>query len=456
MKVTISFKVAIVFFLLMLFISGVTLFLIYRDIERIKVEELQVSLRTVAKLAASSIDGNLHSQLPLSPETTDLSGYVALKNHLKDIKEYYPLVRYIYTLVESSTGPVFVVDVGPESELYSLPGDPFDVSRLDKRFNEYSVAEVNTHIFTNASGSFISGFAPIFNKSKEQVGLLGVDMAVEEIEQATFILKKTFLYVIVINLLLSLLLGGIFGRRLTRPVKKLLEGTKELSEGNLDAYVEINNRDEIGELATSFNQMARSLERSYQELKEHFVDSIRSLINALEAKDPYTKGHSLRVGRYSVMIAKEMNVPVDSFESLEAFAAMHDIGKIGVSDDILLKPAALDEEEKKLLRKHPEIGEAILRPIASSDPELLKLIRHHHERPDGKGYPDGLKGDEISILASIVSVADALDAMITNRPYRKGMPIKKAMKELYGEADKQYDARVIDALQRLVDKGKIK
>jgi len=198
--------------------------------------------------------------------------------------------------------------------------------------------------------------------------------------------------------------------------------------------------------------MAQSLQKSYEDLKGSFMNAIRALTVALEAKDPYTKGHSERVSRYCKKIADEMHIPATEVQVLEDLAVMHDIGKIGVHEDILNKPEILTDRERSHIQQHTTIGEDILKPISFFDKRLLQLIRSHHERPDGTGYPDGLRGDQIPLVVSILTVADAFDAMTTDRPYRKALSVPHAVRELLLCAGSQYNTDVVNALQRILEK----
>jgi putative nucleotidyltransferase with HDIG domain len=164
----------------------------------------------------------------------------------------------------------------------------------------------------------------------------------------------------------------------------------------------------------------------------------------LEAKDLYTGKHSERVTRYAYAIAQEMGCGIGQIEALRTVGHLHDIGKIGIADSILNKPAALTREEYELVRKHPVIGESIVAELGLS-PEERAIIRHHHERWDGGGYPDGLSGQEIPLLARIVMVADAFDAMTSKRAYREAMSKSAALEELERNGGLQFDREVVSA-----------
>jgi len=182
----------------------------------------------------------------------------------------------------------------------------------------------------------------------------------------------------------------------------------------------------------------------YESMISNFYAILRSLVNALEAKDLYTGKHSERVTRYALSIGRAMGCSVAEMEALQTVGYLHDIGKIGIADNILNKAGALTEDEFELIKKHPVIGESIVSELGLS-PEERAIIRHHHERWDGGGYPDGLSKHEIPLLARIIMVADSYDAMTSKRAYRNAMSRSEALMELRGNRSKQFDAEVVDA-----------
>jgi len=189
----------------------------------------------------------------------------------------------------------------------------------------------------------------------------------------------------------------------------------------------------------------------YESMTANFYGILRSLVNALEAKDRYTGKHSERVTHYAYRIASNMRCSEDQIESLQTVGYLHDIGKIGVADSILNKSGSLTREEFELVKKHPTIGESIVSELGLS-PDERAIIRHHHERWDGNGYPDGLSGQEIPFLARIIMVADAFDAMTSKRAYRDAMSIPNAVEELRINRNKQFDADVVDAFLDALEK----
>jgi putative nucleotidyltransferase with HDIG domain len=192
-----------------------------------------------------------------------------------------------------------------------------------------------------------------------------------------------------------------------------------------------------------------------EQLRTMFGRALRSLAQALEAKDPHTQNHSGRVAGIALLLAYELRPGHPEFlRSLVTAALLHDIGKIGVPEQILTSPGRLSAEEFEAVKKHPEIGETILRPIYG-DETILRVVRHHHESMDGRGYPDGLTGEAIPLAARIVAVADAYDAMTSARSYRPAMPRQDALDILVQGAGVQWDAEVVLTLQDLANEGRL-
>lgn len=204
--------------------------------------------------------------------------------------------------------------------------------------------------------------------------------------------------------------------------------------------------EEMALLMNLATQTAVAIENSKlsQNADKTYFETLAALAMAVEAKDPYSRGHLERVGSYAVKIAQHMGLEPVDVSHLRDAARLHDVGKIGVTDDVLAKPAPLTDQEWAMMKRHPEIGEGILKPITSLQP-LCDLVRHHHEKLDGSGYPDGLKGDQISVPARILCVADIYDALVTDRPYRKALAHEEAVATLRGMAGR-IDQQVVDAL----------
>ena len=195
--------------------------------------------------------------------------------------------------------------------------------------------------------------------------------------------------------------------------------------------------------------------RLYNELQETYLATIKAFVNTIEAKDPYTRGHTERVAEYATAVAEGMGLAPEEVETIRFGAILHDIGKLGVYEQILWKPTALDEDEWKIVKSHPETGASILGGIRFLE-KAIDIVRHHHERLDGKGYPDGLKDNELSLNARIACVADSFDAMTSDRPYRDALPVEEAVAQMEKKSGTQFDPRVTQTFTRLIREGNIK
>lgn len=247
--------------------------------------------------------------------------------------------------------------------------------------------------------------------------------------------------VLVIVVLFSGLSAWLMARAVQQPIAELLLEMGEVKKGNFEVEATDYRSDEFARLFAGFNHMVQGL-KLREEMNNQLLESYFStLAAALDARDPYTAGHSFRVAQYSEQIAILSGMTPDQVDLLRKSALLHDIGKIGVRDDVLLKDGKLTDEEFEQIKLHPVLGEAILKQIQPAGPiaPLLPGVRSHHERYDGRGYPDGLAGLEIPLFGRIIAVADAYDAMTSDRPYRKGMPVAKALSILEAGKGTQWD-----------------
>jgi HD-GYP domain-containing protein (c-di-GMP phosphodiesterase class II) len=215
-------------------------------------------------------------------------------------------------------------------------------------------------------------------------------------------------------------------------------------------------QEDLDALAGFGNHVAVALENSrlYQSLEQASLDAIQALAKAVEAKDPYTHGHSERVADYSVRLATVIGITEKQSLNLKLACMIHDIGKIGITEKILLKPGRLDHDEQDAIKHHPVIGEAIIRPLKGLS-DIARIIRSHHERYDGLGYPDRIRGEEIPLEARIMAIADSYDAMTTTRPYRVPLPEGAVIRELVENRGKQFDPYLVDSFLKLLEANAI-
>lgn len=197
------------------------------------------------------------------------------------------------------------------------------------------------------------------------------------------------------------------------------------------------------------------ISKEYNEEIEGSKSLMISLANVIEAKDAYTDGHTRRVSAISLALGKELNLNQDELETLEIAGMIHDVGKVAIPEQILNKPGKLTDEEFEIVKKHPEIGEKICIPLGAFK-RYLSPIRHHHEKLNGKGYPDGLKGDEIDVITRILTIADIFDSLYSDRPYRLKMPMEKVKSIMLTEAETGYiDQHLVELLFKLNESGNI-
>ena len=259
-----------------------------------------------------------------------------------------------------------------------------------------------------------------------------------------------------VTMLAAIIAGMLFADGIARNIRKVVAGSLGIARGKFGARVQVQRKDEIGELAHTFNYMSQQLsdydrdnKQLYRDLEKGYIETIRALANSIDAKDSYTRGHSQRVTEYSCEIAQEMGLSEEEIARIQFGGILHDIGKIGIKEKVLGKAAPLTDEEYEYMKTHPLLGVGIVDPIEFLS-GVKPIIRGHHERWDGKGYPDGLKGDDIDIGARIVNVADSYDAMVTQRPYNTPMTSDQAIARLTQIAGGQHDPKVTEAFLRIL------
>jgi HD-GYP domain-containing protein (c-di-GMP phosphodiesterase class II) len=292
------------------------------------------------------------------------------------------------------------------------------------------------------------------------LGVIAIQDEHAALQSVTEMRKQTII-ISLIAATFALLIGFIFAKQLTRPVRDLAAGAHRIASGDFSQRIEVRSRTELGELGESFNQMTDQLEHyiedlrtSSEENRQLFIGTVKALAAAIDGKDPYTRGHSERVSRFSLAIGESLGLPDDEMEKLRISALLHDVGKIAIEDNILKKPAALTDEEFEIMKQHPQRGYKIMSQIPAMK-DFLPGMYMHHEMMDGRGYPQGLKGDQIPMQARIVSVADTFDAMTTDRPYQKGMSLEDALARIKTFVGTRYDPQVVEALVRACETGQI-
>jgi putative nucleotidyltransferase with HDIG domain len=272
------------------------------------------------------------------------------------------------------------------------------------------------------------------------------------------------------SLLSTLLLVGLAfvfavlaARLVSQPIQRLAETSHEIAAGNFSRRVEVAGLgSELADLAEDWNRMSLHLESHVQQLRqaaqanrELFIGSLRAFVAAVDAKDPYTRGHSERVAAVSRTIARQLTLPEELQHKVWIGALLHDVGKIGVEDQILKKAGVLTPEEYDQMKLHTVMGAEILSKIEQLK-EMVPAVRWHHEAWNGRGYPDGLKGEQIPLMARIVAVADCFDAITTNRPYQQAYSLQFAVETITKLTGSRFDAKVVTAFLRAFEAGEVR
>jgi putative nucleotidyltransferase with HDIG domain len=259
-------------------------------------------------------------------------------------------------------------------------------------------------------------------------------------------------------LLVTLAGGFMLTRRLMLPLRECVGEALNISRGIFGTQIKLQGRNEISDLTHTFNYMSKQLhtydlenKALVQSLEQGYLETIAALANSIDSKDSYTRGHSQRVGELSMAIGRELGLPPAELRRLLYGGILHDIGKIGAPERILLKQSRLSDEEMVVMRRHPEIGASIVGPVAFLA-HVLPAVRNHHERWDGNGYPDRLKGEQIPMMARIVNAADTWDACTSTRPYQNAMPYDDAIAVARKLSGTQCDPAVVVAMERALQK----
>lgn len=452
-------KVTVALIFSILFVAFLSYALVYHVSAESQFQQLRRSLMAVAQTASLLIDGDTLKAIPLNKEGINSEAYQKIMRELQRVKSVNPEILYIYTITKTKDPGVwkFIADLDPvvknkeNQDLTSYPGDIYDISQTPNMEKALRGPSADEQLTKDEWGVTLSGYAPVRDKSGRAIAVLGIDISAQDVFDMERKLKHRTLIVLAFGIFLSIVLGILISRRTTEPIRKLQEATRRIAAGDLTHKVEIKGNDEIARLGESFNQMALSLNESRKALHDYFYRMVQSLVRGLEAKDSYTRGHSDRVAEYAYSIALEMGLSKEDAEILKEVTQLHDIGKLGIDENVLNKTEKLRDDEWEIIKRHPVTGEEILKPLLL-EKKLLSVVRNHHERYDGKGYPDGLKGEELDVWVQIVTVADSYDAMTSKRSYRDALSKEIAIAELKKNSQTQFSPQVVEAFLKVLEK----
>jgi putative nucleotidyltransferase with HDIG domain len=366
-------------------------------------------------------------------ETPTVAGAVLLGQSLTEIAQ---------TITGSSSLAVGFHDSSGTVLASSLAGSP----SLSSEVRHEVTADTPVRVATQWNGRPYRLLVNDWTMRGAQLGYLAVAVPADDLSGSLNAIRLVLVALFGAIALGTILIGLALADRITRPIDQLVASMRVVSAGDYSRRVQVRSPDEIGYLATTFNEMTAALQEQIRARDEAYFRNLEALARVIDARDPYTFEHSARVAAISLELAKGMNLAEADLVVLRRAGLLHDVGKIGVSDKILAKTGPLNDEEWASIRRHPVIGYEMLKDVPFLQPSL-DPIRHHHERWDGEGYPDGLKGASISQLARIVTLADAFDAMTSDRPYRKGFSFEFAARTMVSEAGRQFDPVVVDAFK---------
>ena len=440
-------------------ILGITLFsilictlfigaLIY-NVHKLDLEKsLRQSLEKLATTASLMVSGEIHKTI----DSVESDEYKTIQSILQKVKKANNLDSPIYTLkrdLEKNKVKCVITtdDVYLLGATYKLKKEMLSV------FNKAKTT--STPFYVDKTGTWVSSYAPIKDNDNRVVALLKVQHHAGYI----FTELRSRLWIIItfcaIGFMVSTFLIIPLINPITKSIKELDDAAIKLETGDYDRKIDIRTNDEIGHLAKTFEHMRGKLRANIEKLQKAWInekrahlESILTLSRAIEIRDPYTKGHIDKVSEYAMLIGKEMGFSTNEIENLKYGCILHDLGKLDINIDILSKNSELDREETSKIRLHPEYGAEIIRGIEFLE-SAREIILYHHERYDGKGYPHGMKGDEIPLMARIVSLIDAFDAMTSNRPYRDGLSDDEAFAIISEESGRQFDPKICDLFLKL-------
>ena len=334
-------------------------------------------------------------------------------------------------------------------------------SEIVRRFRDHpgNATETMPFDWTTSRAGTAERYLGSYEVSREGWGVF-VQAKESQVYQPVSVMIENTVRWGLLALVSALIAAVVFARVLAKPIIRLAEATRAFARK--DFSVRVNERSfitEVGELAERYNIMAaevedhiRGLKLAVNENKELFLGTAHALVSAIDAKDPYTQGHSKRVNRYSKILARYHGLTDDEIHDIDVSSLLHDVGKIGVDDAILKKPGQLTPDEFEKMKKHTIIGATIMGRIRQMQ-RLLPGLRSHHERWTGEGYPDGLKGEGIPLMARIIAVADSFDAMTTNRPYQKAMTYAQAHARLNELKRTAFDEHIVEEFNRAYRAG---
>ncbi|MDD4202752.1 MAG: HD domain-containing protein, partial [Candidatus Omnitrophica bacterium] len=423
----------------------------FQDVKHQQEQNIGKTLKIIAQTAVLGIYNKLG-------DIYDSENFkILIKEYLIEVKEENDITEPFYLLKRKSKNKVSIIVTTDRGNISG--GEYLINSALEATFDKKKATF--SSIYKDKNGMWISAYAPIRDAKGDVLYVLEINREISY--YLALVRTKAFQIVLVcfLGCVIGMFLGSLFLRPILESIGFLSAAARKIKKGDYESPIqEVNTRDEIEHLAVTMEHMRRSLKEyisklktSIEEEKKAHLESIKTLSEAIAIREPYTKGHIKRVWKYAQLIAQEMNLSEEDIEILEYGCILHDVGKIGVNVDIINKDKKLDDIEYDSIKKHPEMGVKIIEGIPFLE-KAKDIILYHQECFDGTGYPEGLKGENIPILARIVSIADTYDAIVSDRSYRKGGTHEAAVEEIKRSAGTQFDPKIVEAFLRVEDKIK--
>ena len=446
-------KLFFAFFSVTALITMTISYSMYNHMRSDHTKALSQQLKNIAAVASLQVEGDVIEQI-VSQEQETSREYNAVKENLSNIANKIPEIKYIYTMrkTQEEGQYTFIVDVDPDAESVAHVGESYDGSTLPAMASGFVTPSADQDFTTDQWGTILSGYAPIRNSNNEIVAIVGIDIDAQVMVDRLADFTRMVIYQTLIIIVLCALIIFVIANRFTRRFRLINKAIDEIASGNCDISLDVGGEDAIAHLSARINHLAAIV---HSERENMLLSTIEALVNALEAKDKYTSGHSSEVESLARAISIELKLPEEEIFKISIAAVLHDVGKIGVSDELLHKEDKFTEEEWLLVRQHPSIGAAIISGIPSLH-DIVQMVLHHHARWDGTGYPETLSRLDIPLGARIIAVADSFQAMVSNRPYRRGMPVEEAIGELKACAGTQFDPTIVEVFLKVWEKRKNK